>query len=270
MSLKTPPPPSSESNTATSWSAGAGESALRQVQFLASRASVSKLSTNDDVDSINERNQNQNQKYNQNNNKKYNDGTDSMFSSFTWRLDRARERRIEEKKEKRNIMVSQLTEPAPNSVFNNSGYNEDSSRYSITSDDVVQQQNLQLQQQQQQLLQTSSTSNYNKQRQPQSTGTGSPPGTTRKIVTSSSKRDEQVLAALSNLEIDMNLLDNLAGQRPQLTVLELILLSLSVTAASASPWIFGGQLAEVLPPTAAACKLLKLFFTFPCISFVVQ
>ncbi|OEU19067.1 hypothetical protein FRACYDRAFT_237358 [Fragilariopsis cylindrus CCMP1102] len=262
MSLKTPPPSgsgsSSESNTATSWSAGAGESALRQVQFLASRASVSKLSTNDDVDSINERNQNQNQKYK----KKYNDGTDSMFSSFTWRLDRARERRLEEKKKKRNMILSQLTEPTatselqqsqlePNGIFNNSGYNEDSSRYSNTSDDVVQQQQQQLQQQQQQLLQTSSTSNYNKQQRQQPPDTGTT-GTGRKIVTSSSKRDEQVLAALSNLEMDMNLLDNLAGQRPQLTVLELILLSFSVTAASASPWIFGGQLAEVLPPTAAA------------------
>ena len=266
LSLKTPPGSASESNTATSWSAGAGESALRQVQFLASRASVSKLSTNDDVDSINERNQNQNQKYK----KKYNDGTDSMFSSFTWRLDRARERRLEEKKKKRNMILSQLTEPTatselqqsqlePNGIFNNSGYNEDSSRYSNTSDDVVQQQQQQLQQQQQQLLQTSSTSNYNKQRQQQGSGSGSTG--TRKIVTSSSKRDEQVLAALSNLEMDMNLLDNLAGQRPQLTVLELILLSFSVTAASASPWIFGGQLAEVLPPTAAACKSVEVVFT---------
>ena len=61
--------------------------------------------------------------------------------------------------------------------------------------------------------------------------------------------------------MDMNLLDNLAGQRPQLTVLELILLSFSVTAASASPWIFGGQLAEVLPPTAAACKFVEVVFT---------
>jgi len=75
---------------------------------------------------------------------------------------------------------------------------------------------------------------------------------TGQIVTSSSKRDEQVWAALSNLELDMQLLDNLAGQKPQLTVLELVLLSASVTAASSSPWIMHGKLLEVLPPTAAA------------------
>eukprot|EP00536_Pseudo-nitzschia_multiseries_P005439 jgi/Psemu1/190462/e_gw1.101.61.1 len=75
---------------------------------------------------------------------------------------------------------------------------------------------------------------------------------TRSKVSSSSKRNEQVWAALSNLEQDMQLLDNLAGQRPQLTALELIMLSASVTAASSSPWIMGGRLTEVLPPTAAA------------------
>lgn len=73
-------------------------------------------------------------------------------------------------------------------------------------------------------------------------------------ISSRTKRDEQVWAALSNLEQDMQLLDNLAGQRPQLTALELLLLSASVTAASSSPWIMGGRLTEVLPPTAAACK----------------
>jgi hypothetical protein len=76
----------------------------------------------------------------------------------------------------------------------------------------------------------------------------------RQKVSSSSKRDEQVWAALSNLELDMQLLDNLAGQKPQLTALELFMLSASVTAASSSPWIMGGKLTEVLPPTAAACK----------------
>ena len=76
----------------------------------------------------------------------------------------------------------------------------------------------------------------------------------RPQVSSNSKRDEQVWAALSNLELDMQLLDNLAGQKPQLSALELVMLSASVAAASSSPWIMGGKLTEVLPPTAAACK----------------
>ena len=81
----------------------------------------------------------------------------------------------------------------------------------------------------------------------------------RPTVSSNSKRDEQVWAALSNLELDMQLLDNLAGQKPQLTALELVLLSASVTAASSSPWILGGRLTEVLPPAAAACELQRSF-----------
>eukprot|EP00532_Pseudo-nitzschia_australis_P015235 CAMPEP_0168273078 /NCGR_PEP_ID=MMETSP0141_2-20121125/16555_1 /TAXON_ID=44445 /ORGANISM="Pseudo-nitzschia australis, Strain 10249 10 AB" /LENGTH=647 /DNA_ID=CAMNT_0008214539 /DNA_START=390 /DNA_END=2333 /DNA_ORIENTATION=+ len=87
---------------------------------------------------------------------------------------------------------------------------------------------------------------------PPSTNNGVFDNQNNRVISSSSKRNDQVWAALSNLEQDMQLLDNLAGQRPQLTALELIMLSASVTAASSSPWIMGGQLTEVLPPTAAA------------------
>ena len=52
----------------------------------------------------------------------------------------------------------------------------------------------------------------------------------------------------------VQLLDNLTGQKPQLTALELLMLSSSVAAAASGPWIFGGKLTEFLAPTAAACK----------------
>jgi hypothetical protein len=52
----------------------------------------------------------------------------------------------------------------------------------------------------------------------------------------------------------VQLLDNLTGQKPQLTALELFMLSLSVAAAASGPWILGGKLTEFLAPTAAACK----------------
>lgn len=72
-------------------------------------------------------------------------------------------------------------------------------------------------------------------------------------VTPRSKRQEQVWSALANLELDMQLLDNMAGQQPQLTALELTLLSLSVAAAASGPFIFGGALTEFVAPTSAAC-----------------
>ena len=56
----------------------------------------------------------------------------------------------------------------------------------------------------------------------------------------------------------MQLLDNLAGQKPQLTALELFMLTASVTAAASGPWVMGGALTEFLAPTAAACKLVYL------------
>jgi hypothetical protein len=52
----------------------------------------------------------------------------------------------------------------------------------------------------------------------------------------------------------VQLLDNLAGQKPQLTALELLMLSASVAAAASGPWILGGKLTEFLAPTAAACR----------------
>ena len=56
----------------------------------------------------------------------------------------------------------------------------------------------------------------------------------------------------------VQLLDNLAGQKPQLTSLELFMLSTSVAAAASGPWILGGKLTEFLAPTAAACKLRNI------------
>ena len=56
----------------------------------------------------------------------------------------------------------------------------------------------------------------------------------------------------------VQLLDNLAGMKPQLSALELSLLCLSVFAAGSGPWILGGKLTNFLAPTAAACKFLIL------------
>ncbi len=167
----------------SAWSMTVGDTALRQVQFLASKVAES---TETAVDQ--------------------NDVGEGMFGDLKSRLFK---------------QATKRTRSAD--VFNNAEYNE------YTEKEKSQQK-------------TPSSSLQN----------------TRKVrpqVSSNSKRDEQVWAALSNLELDMQLLDNLAGQKPQLTALELLLLSASVTAASSSPWIMGGKLTEVLPPTAAACKL---------------
>ncbi|CAJ1954676.1 unnamed protein product [Cylindrotheca closterium] len=71
-------------------------------------------------------------------------------------------------------------------------------------------------------------------------------------LSSRNKREEQVWSALKNLELDMQMLDDQAGQQPQLTKLEFIMLSLSVTAAASGPFIMGGELTEFLAPTSAA------------------
>ena len=165
----------------SAWSMTAGDTALRQVQFLASKVAQS---TETAVDK--------------------NDVGEGMFGDLRSRLFK---------------QTTKRTRSAD--VFNNAEYNGYTEK------------------QQSEKKSLSSLQNTRKVR-PQ--------------VSSSSKRDEQVWAALSNLELDMQLLDNLAGQKPQLTALELLLLSASVTAASSSPWIMGGKLTEVLPPTAAACK----------------
>jgi len=62
-----------------------------------------------------------------------------------------------------------------------------------------------------------------------------------------------VLSALESLERDMQFLDNLAAEKPQLSTLELSLLSLSVAAASTAPIFFpGARIGEVVAPAAAA------------------
>ena len=57
-------------------------------------------------------------------------------------------------------------------------------------------------------------------------------------------------------------LDNIAAEKPQLSRLELTLLSMSVVAASCGPILFteGYKIAEVLAPAAAACKYFIGFF----------
>lgn len=54
----------------------------------------------------------------------------------------------------------------------------------------------------------------------------------------------------------MQFLDNIAAEKPQLSRLELTLLSTSVAAAACGPILFteGYKIAEVLAPAAAACK----------------
>lgn len=71
--------------------------------------------------------------------------------------------------------------------------------------------------------------------------------------TSSTNRNV-VLSALANLERDMQLLDNITAEKPQLSQLELTLLSLSVLAAGSGPILFadGARVAEVLAPACAA------------------
>ena len=53
------------------------------------------------------------------------------------------------------------------------------------------------------------------------------------------------------------MLDTLAAQKPQLSALELGLLTASVAATASCPFLFSGAFVEVLPPTAAACKSLN-------------
>ena len=187
----------------SSWSGTAGDSALRQVQFLAATVSES---TETSVET--------------------NTG-DSMLGTLKSRfLGRTRDR-IKIKRQAPGSSNGSNNINGSNSNANtNSGRNTNSNAFGRT-------------------LSSSSSSTNNGVFDNQNN---------RVLVGSSSKRNEQVWAALSNLEQDMQLLDNLAGQKPQLTALELIMLSASVTAASSSPWIMGGQLTEVLPPTAAACK----------------
>jgi len=66
------------------------------------------------------------------------------------------------------------------------------------------------------------------------------------------RRDALVTGALVTLEKDMEILDNIAGKRPQLGPLEFVLLSLSVAATTLSPLTLPYAITEVLAPSAAA------------------
>ncbi len=62
-----------------------------------------------------------------------------------------------------------------------------------------------------------------------------------------------VLGALESLERDMQLLDNITAEKPQLSRLEITILSLCVLSASSGPlFTDGAKIAEVLSPAAAA------------------
>ena len=50
----------------------------------------------------------------------------------------------------------------------------------------------------------------------------------------------------------MQFLDRIAGQRPQLSVLEASLLSFAVLSAASGPLLLGGKITEFLAPSAAA------------------
>jgi len=77
--------------------------------------------------------------------------------------------------------------------------------------------------------------------------------TTRdQLAQQSSKEEKQVWAALANLERDMQLLDTLTGQRPQLRPLELALLTGSVLAALSGPALVGGHITGFIAPASAA------------------
>jgi len=69
-----------------------------------------------------------------------------------------------------------------------------------------------------------------------------------------SQNKKVVRSALESLERDMQLLDNITAEKPQLSQLEITLLSLSVAMAGSGPIFFndGYKIAEVLAPACAA------------------
>ena len=71
-------------------------------------------------------------------------------------------------------------------------------------------------------------------------------------LSSAAKKERQVWQALANLESDMQLLDRMAGQKPQLSALEFGLLTTAVLAAASGPFFMQGQLTEFLAPSMAA------------------
>jgi len=72
------------------------------------------------------------------------------------------------------------------------------------------------------------------------------------VFKSSASDEKQVWAALENLERDMQMLDRLVVQKPQLSPLEFSLLCISVVSAAGSPFILGGEVTDVLAPASAA------------------
>lgn len=74
------------------------------------------------------------------------------------------------------------------------------------------------------------------------------------VISTKGKNRKVVLSALESLERDMQLLDNITAQKPQLSRLEITLLSFSVIAAGSGPVFFmdGAKVAEVLAPACAA------------------
>lgn len=78
------------------------------------------------------------------------------------------------------------------------------------------------------------------------------------VISTKGKNRKVVLSALESLERDMQLLDNITAQKPQLSRLEITLLSLSVVVAGSGPVFFmdGAKVAEVLAPACAACKYI--------------
>ncbi|KAL7576267.1 hypothetical protein ACA910_018094 [Epithemia clementina (nom. ined.)] len=65
-------------------------------------------------------------------------------------------------------------------------------------------------------------------------------------------KSKQVWSALATLERDMQSLDRIAAQKPQLSILEASLLSGAVLSAGLGPLLFGGHITEFLAPAAAA------------------
>jgi hypothetical protein len=72
------------------------------------------------------------------------------------------------------------------------------------------------------------------------------------VTVTSASKEAPVWEALASLENDMQLLDRMAAQKPQLSVLEFALLSMAVLSAASGPLIFGGAITNFLAPAAGA------------------
>lgn len=65
--------------------------------------------------------------------------------------------------------------------------------------------------------------------------------------------DSQLTYTTTNTTLVQEL-DNVAGQKAQLSVLELAMLSASVFAAGSGPLLLGGHITQFLAPASAACE----------------